>query len=154
MPRHFHATSQADAETMAATRAFLQSMPELALTPETRPFFDEMIAQTPLADGVDYEADTLGGVPGWWCRPKSAPSRGVILYLHGGGYVIGSASAYRHPVGQIAAKAGFSAFALDYRLSPEHPFPAAFDDAVAAYDSLISHGFTHIAIAGDSAGGA
>lgn len=153
MPRYFHTISQADAETMAATRAFLQSMPELALAPETRPFFDEMIAQTPLADRVDYEAETVGGVPGWWCRPKNAPSNAVILYLHGGGYVIGSASAYRHPVGQIAAKARFSAFALDYRLAPEHPFPAAFDDAVAGYDSLVSQGFTRIAIAGDSAGG-
>ncbi|WP_219894220.1 alpha/beta hydrolase [Aquisediminimonas profunda] len=153
MPRHFHTISQADAETMAATRTFLKSMPGLALAPETRPFFDDMIAQTPLADGVDYEADTVGGVPGWWCRPKNTPTHGVILYLHGGGYVMGSAEAYRHPVGQIAAKAKVSAFALDYALAPERPFPAAFDEALAAYDALVSRGYTRIAIAGDSAGG-
>lgn len=153
MTRHFHAISQADSETMAATRTFLQTMPALALSPETRPFFDEMISQTPLAGGVDYEQETVAGIPGWWCRPQNAPARAVMLYLHGGGYVMGSASAYRHPVGQFAAQAGVSAFVLDYRLAPEHPFPAAFDDALAAYDSLVSQGFTHIAIAGDSAGG-
>lgn len=153
MPRHFHAVSQADAATMAAVRAFMQTMPELIIAQETRPYFDEMIRQTPLADGVDYESDALGGVPGWWCRPQCAPAHAAILYLHGGGYIIGSAKAYRHPVGQVAAKAGISAFALDYALAPERPFPAAFDDALAAYDALVSRGFTHIAIAGDSAGG-
>lgn len=153
MPRRFHAISQADAATMATVRALLQTMPDLVIAPETRPYFDEMIRQTPLADGVDYESDTLGGVPVWWCRPQDAPAHAAILYLHGGGYIIGSAEAYRHPVSQIAAKAGMNAFALDYALAPERPFPAAFDDALAAYDALVSRGFTHIAIAGDSAGG-
>lgn len=153
MPKTYHAISDADKATMAATREFLKSMPAMVITPEVRPFFDDMITQIPLADGIDYEEGTLGGVSGWWCRPQNAPSHAAILYLHGGGYVVGSANAYRHPVGQIAADTGVSAFALDYSLAPESPFPAAVDDAVAVYDALVSQDYTHIAIAGDSAGG-
>lgn len=153
MPKTYHAISDADKATMAATREFLKSMPDMVMSPAVRPFFDDMIGQVPLASDVGYEEDTLGGVSGWWCRPQNAPPHAAILYLHGGGYIVGSAKAYRHPVGQIAADARVSAFALDYSLAPERPFPAAVDDAVAAYDALVSQGFTHIAIAGDSAGG-
>lgn len=77
----------------------------------------------------------------------------MLLYLHGRAYILGSADAYRNTVAQFAKPAGVNAFALDYRLAPEHPFPAAVSDAVAAYDALTTLGFTRIAIAGDSAGG-
>jgi len=78
---------------------------------------------------------------------------GAILYLHGGAYVVGSAQAYRHFAGQIAARAKAPAFVTDYRLAPERPFPAAVEDADAAYRGLSVGGFHHIAVAGDSAGG-
>ena len=79
----------------------------------------------------------------------------VLLYLHGGGYTIGSPRSHRALVAHLAASAGRPAFTLDYRLAPEHPFPAAVDDAEAAYHALLRAGFraTDIAVAGDSAGG-
>lgn len=153
MPKSYHPISEADAAAMAGFRAMLASQPVMHITPETRDFFDKMIAATPAAEEVTYEAGSVGGIPGWWCRPRDAAPRAAILYLHGGGYVIGSAAAYRHPVGQIAANSGVSAFVADYQLAPEHPFPAAIEDALAAYDGLVEQGAAQIVVAGDSAGG-
>lgn len=153
MPKYLHVISDVDAAAMAGVRAALRALPPLQITPEARPMFDQMIEQTPAAESVCYEAASVGGIPGWWCRPPGAASHAAILYLHGGGYVIGSAAAYRRPVSQIAASSGVSAFVADYRLAPEHRFPAAIDDAVAAYLGLVDLGFSHIVVAGDSAGG-
>jgi acetyl esterase/lipase len=75
-----------------------------------------------------------------------------MLYLHGGGYVLGSAQAMTNFAGQIAARVGVETFVLDYRLAPEHPFPAAIDDAVATYRGLVAAGAERIVVAGDSAG--
>jgi epsilon-lactone hydrolase len=77
----------------------------------------------------------------------------VILFLHGGAYVVGSALAYHHFAGQIASRANAPAFVADYGLAPERPFPAAVEDAEAAYRGLASAGFSRIAVVGDSAGG-
>lgn len=153
MPTFHHPISAADATTMAATRAFLATLPSIELTPAVRPGFDEMTRQVPLAAGITYEPDVLAGVPGWWCRVPGGPAHAAILYLHGGGYVAGSSEAYRHPAGQIASAAGVSVFVAEYGLAPEKVFPAALHDAVAAYQALAQQGFTRIAIAGDSAGG-
>lgn len=78
-----------------------------------------------------------------------------MLYLHGGGYVIGSLESHRHLVAEVGRAAQARALALDYRLAPEHPFPAAVEDALSGYRFLLSQGFPagRIAIAGDSAGG-
>jgi phosphinothricin tripeptide acetyl hydrolase len=78
-----------------------------------------------------------------------------VLYLHGGGYVIGSPRSHRHLAAAIARAAGTAVLLADYRLAPEHPFPAALDDAVAAYQWLLGHGLApgRIVVAGDSAGG-
>lgn len=76
-----------------------------------------------------------------------------MLYLHGGGYVLGSAEALTNFAGQIAARVGADTFVPDYRLAPEHPFPAAIDDAVAAYRGLVADGAERIVVVGDSAGG-
>jgi acetyl esterase/lipase len=121
--------------------------------PEARAAFEEMMEHVPDAPDVKYEQAVVGGVPGTWCRPQSARPDAVILYLHGGAFVLGSAYAYRHFVGQIAARAGVAAFVADYRLAPEHVFPAALDDARAAYAGLMQQGARLIAVAGDSAGG-
>jgi epsilon-lactone hydrolase len=115
--------------------------------------FDEIMLHTPAPEGVAYEADTVGGVKGWWCRPSGARSGEAILYLHGGWYVWGTALAYRNLAGHIAARTVTAAFVPDYRLAPEHPFPAALLDAQASYHGLIERGVRRIAIVGDSAGG-
>lgn len=77
----------------------------------------------------------------------------LILYFHGGAYVVGSARAYQHFVGQVAARARVSAFVPEYGLAPEYPFTAAVDDARASFEGLSEQGFGKIALAGDSAGG-
>ncbi|HEY1739780.1 MAG TPA: alpha/beta hydrolase [Acidimicrobiia bacterium] len=107
--------------------------------------------------GVTIEAGTVGGVAGMWHRPDRAARADdtVVLYLHGGGYVTGSPATHRNLTARLALAVGASVFSADYRLGPEHPHPAASDDAVAAYKGLLDAGFApdRIAIAGDSAGG-
>jgi acetyl esterase/lipase len=115
--------------------------------------FDEVLEQTPNATGVTYETGVGGGVQGVWCRPAGARKGAVILYLHGGAYVAGTARAFRHLAGHIASRGGTVAFVPDYRLAPEHRFPAPVEDARAVYRGLTEHGTSAIAIVGDSAGG-
>ncbi|HEY1740931.1 MAG TPA: alpha/beta hydrolase [Acidimicrobiia bacterium] len=107
--------------------------------------------------GVTIDERMIGGVPGLWHRPDGAAHADdtVVLYLHGGGYVIGSPDTHRNLTARLALALGAAVFSADYRLAPEHPHPAASDDAVAAYKGLLDAGFTadRIAIAGDSAGG-
>jgi epsilon-lactone hydrolase len=103
--------------------------------------------------GVSYRFETIGGVPGWWCRPDGGRPDEVILHLHGGWFNWGSAEAFRNLVGHIASRVGVAAFVPDYRLAPEHPFPAAIDDVRACYFGLVQQGFSRLAITGDSAGG-
>lgn len=120
---------------------------------EARPMFDAMLASTPAAGCVRAEPGFAGGVPGVWLSPAGSMSGARILFLHGGGYVLGSAAGYTNFAGQIAARAGTDTFVAEYRHAPEHPFPAAIDDAVAAYRGLAAGGTGRIAIVGDSAGG-
>lgn len=142
-----------DRAAMLAMRAMIASQPDADLGPDGRPAFDELMERTPAADGVEYEPAVLGGIPGWWCRPTGVQAAAAILYLHGGAYVVGSAKAYRHFGGQIAARAGVPMFVADYGLAPERPFPAAVDDAEAAYRALVEMGALRLAIVDDSAGG-
>ncbi len=145
--------SPEDAPTVAAMRQAASAHKGEPLGPEARPMFDAMFAATPAAGDVRIEAATVGGISGFWLRPANARPGARILYLHGGGYVLGSAKALTHFAGQIAARVGTEAFVPDYRLAPEHPFPAAIDDAVAAYCGLVADGAERIVVAGDSAGG-
>ena len=110
--------------------------------------------------GVGVTAGTVGGVPGEWSRRTGAPARpGSILYLHGGAYCVGSPATHRALTSRLARVTGLPVFAADYRLAPEHPFPAALDDAEAvtrwAADSPALLGFevTGLITCGDSAGG-
>ena len=112
-----------------------------------------MIKSTPAAKAITYEPATIEGVRGWWCRPSDAIEGAAILYLHGGAYVLGSAEAYCNFAGQIAARAKVAAFIADYRIAPEHPFPAAIDDAEAVYRGLSAAYYSRLALVGDSAGG-
>lgn len=96
----------------------------------------------------------LGGLPGEWLRPQGASAAGVVLYLHGGAYITGSCHTHRGLAGHLARAAASDCFLLDYRLAPEHPFPAAVDDALAAYLALqAAQPARPVALAGDSAGG-
>jgi acetyl esterase/lipase len=109
----------------------------------------------PVPDGTEVEPATIGGVRGEWVRARRARRDATLLYLHGGGYVIGSPQSHRHLVAAISEASGLSVFSADYRLAPENPFPAAVDDAVAAFKGLLESGIPagKLAIAGDSAGG-
>ncbi|WP_206244549.1 alpha/beta hydrolase [Novosphingobium terrae] len=153
MTIHHHPLRDADKAAMQTMRAMIALQPPLPLSPQGRAIFDEIIAHTPHAEGIQYEAASVGSVPGWWCRPPGALAQGAMLYLHGGGYVIGSAQAYRAYVGQVARRAGLQAFVADYALAPERPYPAATTEAMAAYRGLVTQGHRHIVLAGDSAGG-
>jgi len=107
------------------------------------------------AMGEAVEQTQIAGVDVDWLRPKNAREDKVLLYLHGGAYVIGSPRTHRQLVSHTARAAGVVAVLPDYRLAPEHPFPAAIDDAVAVYNGLLASGFKpeDIIISGDSAGG-
>ena len=108
-----------------------------------------------VASDVTCEPVNAGGVPAEWIAAPGAVQDRVILYLHGGGYVIGSINTHRAMIARIARASNARALAIDYRLAPEHPFPAAVDDATAAYKWLLAEGYEpgKIVIAGDSAGG-
>ncbi len=110
---------------------------------------------TPLPDGVDQSAEMLNGVSGQTLSPRDSAPGARILYLHGGGYVIGSSRSHRGLAAQLALAAGIATTVIDYRLAPEHPAPAAVEDAVAAYEALAAAGARpeRMVVAGDSAGG-
>ncbi|MEA1648001.1 alpha/beta hydrolase [Nitrospirillum sp. BR 11164] len=118
-----------------------------------RDIYDRFIAASPLADGVTTEEVAEAGVHGWWVRPAAATAGQAILFIHGGGYVQGTARAYRGFVSQVVSRTGIPALAIDYPLAPEATLPAAPDAALAAYAHLVARGFSRIAIVGDSAGG-
>ncbi len=104
---------------------------------------------------VTCEGVSAGGVDGEWISPANAPQDKAIFYFHGGGFRIGSVASHRELIAQIAVASGCRALAINYRLAPEHRFPAALDDALAAYDWMLDRGLepANIAFAGDSAGG-
>jgi epsilon-lactone hydrolase len=97
----------------------------------------------------------LGGVPAMRFEKRGSRTTRHVLFLHGGAYTTGSAALYRHMLWRIATAAAAQVAAIDYRLAPEHPFPAALDDAVAAWRGLLAQGAEprHSAVMGDSAGG-
>ena len=104
---------------------------------------------------VTVEPVTANGVRSEWTSTPDADRGKAVLYLHGGGYVIGSLDSHRHVIAEMGRAARARALAIDYRLAPEHPFPAAVDDSLAAYRFLLANGVPAggITIAGDSAGG-
>ena len=112
-------------------------------------------APTSVPEGWIRIPGTLGGVPAEWLRPGTGEPARVILFLHGGAYTQGSLGSHRELFGRLCLAAGARGVALDYRLAPEHPFPAAVDDAVAAYRALLSEGVSpaSLALVGDSSGG-
>ena len=120
---------------------------------EMRTAYETFLAQSEVPEGVAVRPVTAGGVSSLALSPEGEPET-AILYLHGGGYTVGSAYGYRPLVGALVAAAGVGALVPDYRLAPEHPFPAALEDALSAYRWLAEQrGDTRIVLAGDSVGG-
>jgi monoterpene epsilon-lactone hydrolase len=121
--------------------------------PEQRTVFDRMIAGFPLAADVVSTRGTLGDIPVVGVDVAGVTSADVIFYLHGGGYAIGSAASSAGLAAEIVRRSGARAISVDYRLAPEHPYPAAVHDAVAAYRALLEvTPAARIAVAGESAG--
>jgi acetyl esterase/lipase len=96
---------------------------------------------TAAPDGVAWTEVDAGGVPAIWADSEEGSSDHVVMYVHGGGYVIGSATGYRNFTGQLAKAVGCRVLNVDYRLAPEHPHPAAVDDSTTAYRWLLDQGF-------------
>jgi acetyl esterase/lipase len=144
----------ADVE-IAALRKQFASRPRSPDYRQRRRDMDARGLSYKLPADITVEPVTAHGVRGEWTWTPGDTDAAALLYLHGGGYVIGSLDSHRHLVAEAGRAAGCRALALDYRLAPEHPFPAPVEDAVAGYRWLLDRGVEpgRVAIAGDSAGG-
>lgn len=118
-----------------------------------RRLWDAQSAPSPVFREVTREPTQIAGLRGEWFLPKNAAPKAVVLYLHGGSFIYGSMKTHGEAIARIALASSARVFAADYRLAPEHPFPAQLDDALAAYRALRAQGHERIVIAGDSAGG-
>ena len=148
-----HPITPEDKAAMAEMRAIVEPNKGKLRGTEARVPFDGIMSHVKPPAGVVFDQDSLGGISGCWCRPANAETGKAILHLHGGWFNWGSAQAFRHLVGHIAAQAKVEAFIPDYRLAPESPFPAAVQDIETCYRELINRGIHKIVITGDSAGG-
>ena len=140
---------------IAAIRTLLGSKPRPVGWAARRQRLDEIGAVWPVASDVTLTAVDINGIPGEWSTVPGSNSSRVLLFLHGGGYCSGSIISHRRMVSEAGRAAGVRTLAIGYRLAPENPFPAAFDDAVTAWHFLRRQGIAaqHIAMGGDSAGG-
>jgi monoterpene epsilon-lactone hydrolase len=143
-------------DELAALKGMLAAAPFDFASPalEVRAAFDGATATFPVDESYTFATKTIGGVSGLWMDAESS-SPAVLLYIHGGAMLVGTAFGFRGLSGNLARAAGVNHFSIDYRLAPEHAFPAALDDALAAYLGLIEAGYAaeNIVVAGDSAGG-
>ncbi|WP_084736267.1 alpha/beta hydrolase [Cystobacter ferrugineus] len=123
--------------------------------PEQRAEMERMARPTPASRRVHREEVSAGGVPSVWFSPPERSSNAVVLYLHGGSYVMGSTRTHGDLLARLALGTGLRVLAPDYRLAPEHPFPAQLEDTLAVYRWLLSTGVPprRVVFAGDSAGG-
>jgi monoterpene epsilon-lactone hydrolase len=143
-----------DRSEIQAIRDLLSSKPRPVGWAQRRARLDEVGAYWPVADDVELNPVDLDGVPGEWSMvPGTDPSR-VLMFFHGGGYCSGSIRSHRRMATEAGRGAGVRTLAVGYRLAPEHPFPAARDDALTAWHWLRKQGIdaAHIAVGGDSAG--
>ena len=139
---------------IAAIRALLGSKPRPAGWRARRQRLDEIGSVWPVAPDVTLAPVDVNGIAGEWSTVPGSDSSRVLLFLHGGGYCSGSIISHRRMVSEAGRAAGVRTLAIAYRLAPENPFPAAFDDALTAWHFLRDHGIAaeHLAIGGDSAG--
>jgi epsilon-lactone hydrolase len=138
-----------------AVRALLGSKPRPVGWEERRRRIDEVGSVWPVADDVKVDPVDLGGVPGEWSIVPGSDASRVLMFFHGGGYCSGSIRSHRRLVTDAGRAARRRTLAVGYKLAPEHPFPAALDDALSAWRFLRKQGVApkHVAIGGDSAGG-
>ena len=138
-----------------AIRKLLMSKPRPVGWVERRQRLDEVGSFWPVADDVELVAVDAGGVAGEWSSVPGSDASRVLLFFHGGGYCSGSIRSHRRMVSEAGRAAKVRTLAIAYRLAPEHPYPAALDDAHSAWRFLRQAGIAaaHIAIGGDSAGG-
>jgi acetyl esterase/lipase len=132
-----------------------QKRPERPSLQEWRDGFETLASTMPLPPDVHVEKVDVAGVPGEWTSVDGRDGPATVLYLHGGGYAIGSLNTHRKLVGDLMRAIGGRALAVDYRLAPEHRHPAAVDDATTAYRWLLGQGVDpqSVVVMGDSAGG-
>src|SRR5262245_48627196 len=144
-----------DQSEIDAVRALLSAKPRPVGWAERRERIDEVRACWPVAGDVELAAVDLDGVPGEWSIVPGSDASRVLLFFHGGGYCSGSIASHRRLVTEAGRAAGVRTLAIGYRLAPEHPFPAAFDDALTPWRYLRKLGIAagHIVVGGDSAGG-
>jgi monoterpene epsilon-lactone hydrolase len=144
-----------DRSEIEAIRALLSSKPRPAGWAERRQRLDEAGSVWPVADDIKLSAVDLDGIPGEWSIAPGSDANRVLMFFHGGGYCSGSIASHRRMVTEAGRYAGARTLAVGYRLAPEHPFPAAFDDALVAWRFLRRQGIAaaRIAVGGDSAGG-
>jgi epsilon-lactone hydrolase len=140
---------------ISAIRALLTTKPRPVGWAERRQRLDEIGAVWPVADDVRLTAVDIDGIRAEWSLVPGSDDSRVLMFFHGGGYCSGSLLSHRRMVTEAGRATGVRTLAVAYRLAPEHPFPAAFDDALAAWRFLQRQGIAaeHVAVAGDSAGG-
>jgi acetyl esterase/lipase len=140
---------------IATIRALLGSKPRPVGWAARRQRLDEIGSVWPVASDVTLAPVDVNGIAGEWSTVPGSDSSRALLFLHGGGYCSGSVISHRRMVSEAGRAAGVRTLTIAYRLAPENPFPAAFDDALNAWHFLRGHGIAaeHIAIGGDSAGG-
>ena len=148
-----HPVAPEDSAAAAALRSVVAPIKGRMVGIAGREPFNDIMERVALPAGVAFEAATIGGISGWWAEPPAAAKGCAIMHVHGGWFNWGTAQAFRNFAGHIALSAGAAVFIPDYRLAPEHPFPAAVHDLEACYRGLIAGGVTKVALSGDSAGG-
>jgi monoterpene epsilon-lactone hydrolase len=138
-----------------AVRALLGSKPRPVGWTQRRQRIEEVGSVWPAADDIKRERVDIGGLPGEWSMAPGSDATRVLLFFHGGGYCSGSILSHRRLVTEAGRAARARTLAIEYRLAPEHPFPAALDDAFAAWNFLLKSGIAaeHTVVGGDSAGG-
>jgi acetyl esterase/lipase len=142
-------------ETLIAVAGSVPPMRDAGSTLAFRRFMAKTAPSGPSSRVVTRTLVDAGGVPATWVTPVAGAGETVILYLHGGAYVVGSAEQYRGFTGRMAVDTGTRMLVPDYRLAPEHPYPAALEDALTAWRWLRSSGVepSRVVVVGDSAGG-
>jgi monoterpene epsilon-lactone hydrolase len=148
-----HPVSQKDSLAATGLRSSVAAVKGKLAGTAARGPFDDVMERVVAPTDVTFEADTVGGISGFWAKPARSRKGAAIIHVHGGWFNFGSARAYQNLVGHIASSAGADAFIPDYGLAPEHLFPAAVMDVEACYRGLVDKGINKIAVTGDSAGG-
>jgi acetyl esterase/lipase len=135
-------------------RHLISKADKKATLQQRRATLEDGARRLPMPPRVDVQQTTVGNIPAEWLRPADTTDNQAILYLHGGAYTMGSCATHRALASRIAIASKTPALQPEYRLAPEHPFPAALQNCVAAYRWLVDHGIPprRIVVAGDSAG--